>query len=425
MRWLLVAASLILSAPALAQFDDKPPPDWMVRGFEAAVADRSSVKGAVTNNTLISFVKCVPPGDRAGAVIDKLLPLLGDRQWTVRSAAAQALGQIPPGDRAGAVIDKLLPLLGDPDSDVRSAAAQALGQIPPGDRAGAVIDKLLPLLGDPNSEVRSAALRSISRLGPASSTSAIAAIRDIDAAGSEATGWLRAAAHIATGADTKQEGSELLLAWLGHPAALPSDSVADKPGAAHEVLELLTNNWAAIAKEPRAREEAENAAMAAAVNAACRTPAETDNFADLARAASAWVRDLPFEGPVHRCWSSEQKSTVEELLTDFKESHSTHENELAAHLKGEEIAPVSLWLTRGVVAWTLAWAVFLVAFPWSRIVQSIFFWNPRARKLLSLWFVPLLLLIVPPLRRRLLAPFRDDLVAAARLEDLPKARLFP
>ncbi len=58
----------------------------------------------------------------------------------------------------------------------------------PGDRAGAVIDKLLPLLGDPNSEVRSAALRSISRLGPASSTSAIAAIRDIDAAGSEATG---------------------------------------------------------------------------------------------------------------------------------------------------------------------------------------------------------------------------------------------
>ena len=289
-----------------------------------------------------------------------------------------------------AVIDKLLPLLGDPDSDVRSAAAQALGQIPPGDRAGAVIDKLLPLLGDPNSEVRSAALRSISRLGPASSTSAIAAIRDIDAAGSEATGWLRAAAHIATGADTKQEGSELLLAWLGHPAALPSDSVADKPGAAHEVLELLTNNWAAIAKEPRAREEAENAAMAAAVNAACRTPAETDNFADLARAASAWVRDLPFEGPVHRCWSSEQRSTVEKLLTDFKELHSTHENALAAHLKGEEIAPVSLWLTRGVVAWTLAWAVFLVAFPWSRIVQSIFFWNPRARKLISIGVVPLL-----------------------------------
>ena len=94
-RWLLVAASLILSAPALAQFDDKPPPDWIVRGFEAAVVDRSSVKGAVTNDTFNVLVKFVPPGDRAGAVIDKLLPLLGDPHSDVRSAAAQALGQIP------------------------------------------------------------------------------------------------------------------------------------------------------------------------------------------------------------------------------------------------------------------------------------------------------------------------------------------
>ncbi len=162
----------------------------------------------------------------------------------------------------------------------------------------------------------------------------------------------------------------------------------------------------------------------AAIEAACRTPGQADNVADFARAVFAWLRDLPFEGPVRRCWTSEQKTTLEELLTDFKESHSTHENELAAHLKGEEIAPVGLWLTRGVIGWTLAWTVFLVAFPWSRTVQSIFFWNPRARKLLSLWFVPLLLLVVPPLRRRLLTPFRSDLVAAARLEDLPKLGYF-
>ena len=163
------------------------------------------------------------PGDRAGAVIDKLLPLLGDPDSVVRSAAAQALGQIPTGERAGAVIDKLLPLLGDNDSDMRSAAAQALGEIPAGDRAGAVIDKLLPLLGDQIPGVRAAALQATSRQGPAGIISAIAAIRDIEAGGSEATGWLRAAAHIATGADAKKEDSELLLAWLGNPAALPLD----------------------------------------------------------------------------------------------------------------------------------------------------------------------------------------------------------
>jgi hypothetical protein len=44
--------------------------------------------------------------------------------------------------------------------------------------------------------------------------------------------------------------------------------------------------------------------------------------------------------------------------------------------------------------------------------------------MLSLWFVPLLLLVLPPLRRRLLMPFRNDLVAEARLGDLPRLAFF-
>jgi hypothetical protein len=142
------------------------------------------------------------------------------------------------------------------------------------------------------------------------------------------------------------------------------------------------------------------------------------------RASFAWLRDLPIQGPVHRCWTPEQKHTVEKLLTDLKEFRSTHEKALEAHLKSEDFAPVGLWLTRSLVAWTLFWAAFLLAFPWSRTIQAIFFWNPRARKFLSAGFVPLLLLVAPPLRRRLLAPFRDDLVAQARLDDLPKLGYF-
>jgi hypothetical protein len=54
----------------------------------------------------------------------------------------------------------------------------------------------------------------------------------------------------------------------------------------------------------------------------------------------------------------------------------------------------------------------------------VFFWNPKVRNMLSLWFVPLLLLCLPPLRRRLLTPFRDDLVATAHLADLPRLGFF-
>ena len=89
------------------------------------------------------------------------------------------------------------------------------------------------------------------RLGPAPQPPAASALSLIDAREGEATSWLRAAAHITTGAD---EDSELLLAWLGQPAAWPIDSVADNPAAAHKLLKLIAINWATLSKEPRTRE---------------------------------------------------------------------------------------------------------------------------------------------------------------------------
>jgi len=454
MRRAVLFVALMLCAPALAQFDAQhAPPDSTEPGFEAAIADPASIRSAIKSDAFSGLAKFAPseragpvidkllpllgdvrlaaaqalsqitPGERVGAVIDKLLPLLSDQNSLVRFAATQALSQITPGDRAGPVIDKLLPLLGDENSYVRSAAAQALGQITPGERVGAIIDKLLPLLGDDNSFLRSAASQALSRIGPAGLRSAVTAVRLINSREDEAAGLFRAATRIATGADAKKEGSELLLAWLGRPATLPLDSVADNPSQAQRVLQLLTDSWAALSNVPRAREEAENAAMAA-IEAACRTPTETTNLADFARASIAWLRGLSIEGPGHRCWTPEQRRTVEALLVDFKESHSIHEKALVEHLQGHTVAPIGPWLTRSLILWTLFWIAFLVAFPWSRTIQAIFFWNPRARQFFSAGFVPLLLLILPPLRRRLLAPFRDDLIAQARLEDSAKLGYF-
>ena len=271
--------------------------------------------------------------------------------------------------------------------------------------------------------MQSAAFKALGLIGPAGLSGSVISVRFINTSDDAAAGPFRAAVHIGTGADARKEGSELLLAWLGRPAAWPLDTVADNTAAAERVLQLLTNNWAALSTEPRAREEAENAAMTV-IEAACAMPGETRSLADFVHASIAWLRDLPIEGPVHRCWTPQQKRTVEALLADFEESHSTHEKELEADLKAEELAPVGLWLTRSLVLWTLFWIAFLVAFPWSRTIQAIFFWNPRVRQMMSLWFVPLLLLILPALRRRLLTPFRDDRVAQAHLDDLPKLGYF-
>jgi HEAT repeat protein len=361
--------------------------------------------------------------ERAGPVIVKLLPLLNDPNSSIVRAAAQVLGQIARNERAGPAIDQLLPLLHSTDSTVSSAAALALGQIATGKRAGPVINELLPLLGSSKSTVvRRAAAEALNWIGPGDLSASLSAIRLINSREDEAAGVLRAAAHIAIGADGK-DGSERLLAWLGAPDALPRDSVANNPAEAQKVLQLLTDHWKELSISQRTRIEAENTAMAA-IEAACRAPTETSSLAEFLRASIAWLRDLPIEGPVRRCWTSDQRRTLGVLLTDFNESHSTHAEALAALLRSEDIAPVSLWLTRSVVLWALFWAAFLIAFPWSRTIQAIFFWNPRARKFFSAGFVPLLLLILPPLRRRLLAPFRDDLIAQARLEDFAELAYF-
>ncbi len=164
MRSTVLFAALILSARALAQSDAQhPPPDWMVRGFEAAVADPASIQGAIESDAFSGLAGFVPSG-RAGAMIDKLLPLLGDPNINARGAAVNALRQIATSERASAVIDKLLPLLGNPNTNAGVAAANVLGQIATGERADAVIDKLLPLLGDQNSNARSAAANALGQI---------------------------------------------------------------------------------------------------------------------------------------------------------------------------------------------------------------------------------------------------------------------
>ena len=57
-------------------------------------------------------------------------------------------------------------------------------------------------------------------------------------------------------------------------------------------------------------------------------------------------------------------------------------------------------------------------FPHSARVRALYLYNDRARVVLSLGWIPVLLTTVPYLRTRLLQPFRNDLLADARLNDL-------
>ena len=78
-----------------------------------------------------------------------LTDLLKDRDSTVRSSAAYALGEFGPEARAA--IPALMELLKDKDAS-RAAAASALGDIGP--EASAATPAIIELLNDENEKVR-------------------------------------------------------------------------------------------------------------------------------------------------------------------------------------------------------------------------------------------------------------------------------
>ncbi len=71
------------------------------------------------------------------------------------------------------------------------------------------------------------------------------------------------------------------------------------------------------------------------------------------------------------------------------------------------------------------WVLLIYFYPRSPWVQAFFFWNRWARKVFGLAYVDFCLTFIPFLRDRLLSPFKDDLIADARVQDHALDDYFP
>ena len=61
------------------------------------------------------------------------------------------------------------------------------------------------------------------------------------------------------------------------------------------------------------------------------------------------------------------------------------------------------------------WIILIFLYPRSRMIQAIFFWNPWVQNIIGLGYVGFCLTWIPFLRRRLLSPFKESLLADANL----------
>jgi DNA replicative helicase MCM subunit Mcm2 (Cdc46/Mcm family) len=98
---------------------------------------------------------------------------------------------------------------------------------------------------------------------------------------------------------------------------------------------------------------------------------------------------------------------------------------LSRRLQAERAPPVLGFVTTGALGWAVFWLGLILAFPFNARIRSAYLYNEKLRGLLSLWFVPLLLTLLPFLRKLLLLPFRDRLLADARLTDFDPTTWYP
>lgn len=115
-------------------------------------------------------------------------------------------------------------------------------------------------------------------------------------------------------------------------------------------------------------------------------------------------------------WESKDIELLERHVKSLHQSQFMHGDNVQGVIDQVERWRLLMRFGWGWVGHVGFWVLLLFFYPRSPKVQAFFFWNPWVRNITGLGYVGLLLTWVPFLRRRLMVPFRRQLLADADLE---------
>jgi hypothetical protein len=205
-------------------------------------------------------------------------------------------------------------------------------------------------------------------------------------------------------------------------------------------LRAISSGWGTIQGSVPLAEEASNAVLELVSHACPEVTAGDDNSGPVAAwrflrseavaTVATLERWLGFRAASEadgRCWTADEHAVLTTLRTEMAKmpATKTQADTLARHLQAERAPPMIGFVTTGALTWAVFWLGLILAFPFNARVRSVYLYNEKFRGWLSLWLVPLLLTLLPFLRKLLLRPFRDRLLADARLTDFDPATWYP
>ncbi len=302
---------------------------------------------------------------------------LRDENYPVRLAAIEALVELGAKEQVPDIVERFK----DENGGVRHAAIAALGELGAKEQAPAIAK----LLKDENEDVRRAAAKVLLKLGVTDAvTLAIILQTPLNELSRRAEIW--ALTHVLAG------GVEKVETTLNRLNDSSSSQETPDPATVNKALSDYVLFWS----DPH-------------VNAPTLQKEMSANIARMVKQAEPIRLNAQF------------LAKVSELMQD-----NYHENAeiLYQALTSHEKAKTMLMAGMGLAGHLMFWIVLVLAYPHNRSVQAIFFWNPWVRKLLGLGYVGFLLTWLPNLRYRLLLPFRDVLLADARLHEFEEGAYF-
>ena len=448
------AAAQVLGTIGVAAIDHAPK-------LAALLDDDDSDVREASVQALTSIASSGPAGEHA--VVPLIIPFLSHDNWRPRKAAAQALGTI-----GAAAIDhapKLAALLDDQHPEVREASAQALGAM--GSAASHHERKLVSRRFDSNLDVRIAvarALRAIGVIQPIIQTDTLSLtlaemlaaelrlIKDTSLYRSYMMDPIDALIAIVNPEDPDQlRGSKALYAT--HTDIDPITGRALLELGPYDIA-LIPAIYDPYVDKPDIHIRPHIRFWSTLLTAGSPF---NESPSDQIHCVLTWIDNPHNEQPSQTC-SDVDTDILRALwpaLDHYVRLRNALESKLVAHLSGFACSTSSMSLAREVLALPLNdpsrhqavrtrlrqcqttalivsprnllfvlmhsvfWAVLMVLYPRYPIVQATFFWNPLIRRFMGLGYVGLLLAWIPILRRRLFSPFSDQLLADARLDELP------
>ena len=359
----------------------------------------------------------------------------------VAQSAAASLAAISPSDpeQRKTVVDTLVKLAAaaSDDGNVQQSVADALGAINPSDpeQHEAVATTLLKLAASDYDDAAASAITALLATGPLGADQVTHLLVQIDQDRAKATPRWRAIGWAFSGALPMGNDGAILMTFAGQPGAIPSERWPRDRKSAAKILGAFAKSWPGMQESKTLQGEIAQQAVTI-VGRAC--PAAMDSGGGVLEKAAdrvaqewdrtlAWLRGWLGGAEAARCWQGDDRNTLSQLRDDFKkvDGLGAEARALDEDIAADGATPI---VGQGVLAaggWALIWTAFLAVFPYSARIRGAYLFNEKARGCLSLGFLPVIMTLLPFLRRRMLLPFRDELLADANLALLKGAEFYP